>query len=226
MPEAQPFDVAFGQVMAQHRSAAGATQEDVARSARALGLGWKASTVGGLESGHRHWQPIEVLLAPFVLAGLSERGWVNAPTLPELLAEMGAVEPGFDGRTLAQAALGRASAEHITPPQLDHAAGTAETTAAAYDRIRSELGEAERKAARRYGLDEHEIAEAAHFLWARSLTEEREARVSDAVRSDPNANRRALRAAITRELLAFVTEHVTTKQGKARGTRPEARTKR
>ncbi len=151
-----------------------------------------------------------MLLAPFILAGVSPRGWYEAPTLPELLAELEPVEPGYDGRTLANLATGRASAP-------DPGAGTGAFLREAGEYVDAQLGEAERKAAHRYYLDTNVMLEAARFLWARSLTEEREARLAIALRDDPGADRRTLRSNITRDLLTAITERIAENASNATG---------
>ena len=73
-----------------------------AQAARRLGLDWKAVTVTQLEKGHRHWKPVEVLLAALVLELAEGVGGSDAspPTLPALLGEMGPPWSRFDGLAL------------------------------------------------------------------------------------------------------------------------------
>ena len=67
---------------------------------------------------------------------------------------------------------------------------------------RSARGEVELRAAKHIGVEPSEVSVAAFGCWGRSLTEERDARVLDAVAGATPRTAQALRGHVTRQLIA------------------------
>jgi transcriptional regulator with XRE-family HTH domain len=200
----------LGQVVAENlrrlREDAGFRQDDLARRSRLVGLDWTASTVAAVETNRRAVALDEAFLLTMVLecsfadlldgdgaARLGSRAEVDLETLRQLATgEKGGEVTGFTTSERSRAAR---EAEHelrrlrplwpkMTLNDLHRAEEAAE-------------GEAERKAARRLGVDPVTISVIAHRVWGHSLTAERDEQAG------PDAGA-AARGHITRALLDFL----------------------
>ncbi len=172
------------------RKQQGLTQDDVAERARQQGLGWTRATVGKIEAGGRELGLAEFLLLPLILSttiadlvpvadyvALSESVAVPAQALLDLLA----------GKLNIHTQVMR-PVPHLTvdaqPPPIRHDA----------------LREAERKAAKRLGLDPIELSTLAHKRWGMGLTERRDQLLSEQATAGDPRTRQALRGWVTRQL--------------------------
>lgn len=200
------------------RERGGLSQEDVARAARDFGFSWSRSVIAAIEGGRRELEAGELLLLPAVLdLAMLEDG----PTLAELIRSpddnptMIEVIPGaaFDDDVLGRLLSG----EHIVPGLQNFEAVIPLTRASMakagddFKRLkeyrrwwpqaqigvlqlaeRAAAGDAEQKAARRLGVPAVAVSVLAFRSWGRSLTAERDARVSSNTQGD--ASRRQLQA--------------------------------
>ena len=215
-----------GQAVRNLREQHGKRQDDVARSARTLGLTWTASKVAALERGDKALPAEELLLLPLVLA----QAQCGQPSLADLLPQgSGTVRLGdqtaMPAAVLAQVIRGEnidirevdsptiresftrieAWAEEGGPRRDVHIRAILEV---APDRNSRELhaaertaGDAERIAARRLGVPSLAIIAAALATWGHGLTQERDTRAAQ--RAGPGASARTAQAArghVTREL--------------------------
>ncbi len=216
-----------GQAVRSLREQHGKRQDDVARSARTLGLSWTASKVAALERGDKALPAEELLLLPLVL----EKAMCGQPSLADLLPDgSGTVRLGdqtaMPAAVLAQVVRG----EHVDISEVDspsiresfarieawaEAGGPKRSMsifraamAVAPGRDSRELaaveraaGDAERIAARRLGVPSLALIAAALATWGHGLTQERDARAAE--RAGPGASARTAQAArghVTRAL--------------------------
>ncbi|MDQ3531401.1 MAG: hypothetical protein M3456_03340 [Actinomycetota bacterium] len=170
----------------EHRTARGWTREDLAGSARQLGLDWTEGTVRHLEDGSRGVGDDLLALLLIFRVGLGDfLGTDGHPVLighyrlerPAELAEI--VDGTFFTSGLAL--------ERSLPLQGQQ------------DRFRA----ADQKAARALGVSVSALNEASHRLWKWYLSDEREFRLEAAIgdREVSPRSRQALRGHITRKLL-------------------------
>lgn len=175
------------------------TQDEVAAAAQRLGFPWGRSTVAAIEAGDREISAEELLALPFILSeavaqfpGFTAAGMpLSALALPGKTARLALSEHLELTHTQAQRYLERGD-----PAYRVKTAGDAVT-------------EADRKAARRLGVEVDVLLSAAYTLWDRSLPAERDRRVSG--RSGPDATARtvqALRGHVTRELLGELADYL------------------
>lgn len=201
---AKPLATALGQEIKALRERAGLRQEDVARAASAMGLDWSRSSIAALETGRRDLSAGELLLLPLVLRlalGLDRL------EVSDLLPGDRAMIEVAEGAHLSAGQLRRLLAGHASDvdPGLVVTADAAET-AAAMVAVSLEhplgAGEAERKAAARLNRPMIMILLASYRRWGRSLTDERDRRLAEAVseRAKPRTVQ-AIRGHITRALL-------------------------
>ncbi len=205
---------AFGaKLLRDLRDKVSARQEDVARAGRRAGLPWSAATVAAIEARRRDLTIDELLALGNVLSVLSGKpcrlvvdvdsndATVRAGTVHE-------VEVQAPGSFVVRQDLGvrwrdaREGIEHNVRalrvwPDAKRADLEAAHVAAG--------GEAERKAATRFKVDALAVALAARKLWRRSLSEERDSRVSEGATGRAQQTRRGH---VTRELLAELEPHV------------------
>lgn len=215
-----------GRAVRQLREQHGQRQDDVARSARELGLTWTASKIAALERGDKALPAEELLLLPLVLASAQ----CGQPSLADLLPDgSGAVRLG-DQTAMPAAVLAQVTrGEDIDITEVDsprmrerlarieqwaNSGGPQQMTAmvraalAISDTTSRELvdaeraaGDAEQIAARRLGVPVAAVVAAALGTWQRGLTEERDARAAE--RAGHGATPRTVQAArghVTREL--------------------------
>jgi hypothetical protein len=216
-----------GQAVRRFRQQHGKRQDDVARSARTLGLTWTASKVAALERGDKALPAEELLLLPLVLA----QAQCGQPSLADLLPQgSGTVRLG-DQTTMPAAVLAQVvrgediDIREVDSPTIRESVAQIEAwakeggpkrmtsifravMAVAPDRNSRELaaaesaaGDAERIAARRLSVPSLAIIAAALATWGHGLTQERDARAAQ--RAGPGASARTAQAArghVTREL--------------------------
>ncbi len=215
MPEAKPITLAavIGERVRALRESLGDSQDDLARGVRDLGLNWQRSTVAALEAGTRGLSVEELVVlcrllraAPHELVGTDEEVSLGPHSTARgdavrrlLTGESDFAADDFDSRFDRDVRRGLKAGDeldqamqHLWPrSRLDQ-------RVAAY---RASTGEAEQKLARRLNVDRWLLSIAAYRLWGRSLSEERDARVS--AEAPPDATIRqlqALRGHVTRSL--------------------------
>lgn len=172
------------------------TQDDLARLVRRAGLRWTRSTVSALWNGEKSLDVEELVVlsryltpAPYLLGGTgSVRVAAEEVELAEVRTALGTPQRQRQARsqggqlTAKDAADFLAFAEHVASAQ--------------------EVGEAEAKAARKLGVSAADFEAAALKCWGRSLTAERDARVTNLAPPDvAPRSRQALRGRVTRHLL-------------------------
>lgn len=184
--ETKPLSAVIGAGLAAWRAQQGLRQEDVALSARHVGLMWTRPTVAAVELGRRELTATELLLLPVVLegaaAGISARLW-------ELVAEDAKVrvspETWLIGRQVRYL-LGEPN------PRQEWLMGEP----------RADLPtEAERKAAGRLGVAPETVVRRGRARWGHRLDDEREQRLG-VTSGVPARTVQARRGHITRQLIA------------------------
>lgn len=200
----------------------GRRQEDVAAAARGCGFEWGGSTIANLEAGRRQLSAEELLMLPLILqVGLGLDELVPLSLLLRGPVEWVEVTPQARVKPMAAIDLVTGARPRINPNGLDLPM-TRQTT-----RVREQWlsrvkelravwpttqrniaraldgagGEAERKAARKLGVPPEYVAVAAHRLWGRGLTAERDRRVADGADGEDARTVQALRGHVTRQLL-------------------------
>ena len=159
-------------------------QGDVADRARGLGLEWDRDTVAKIETGHRELKLVEFLLLPLILA---------CP-LADLFPPGGLV-PLTPSVALTTDQLTRLLRGDLIPVDLSRVVKGAKRLIQ-----RDALREAERKAAKRLGLDPIELSTLAHKRWGMGLTEKRDQLLTEEARAGDLRSRQALRGWVTRQL--------------------------
>lgn len=197
-------------------------QEEVAQRARFYGLEWTRSIVAALETGRRRITLTEFLALPQILADLSGEDVtladllvgqvietapgieVDPESLPEVLAH---------GRPRLVPVLDRTEAAWQSAFGLDLPGGIFEGVDESMqaEAWLSGRGEAEQKAARRIDVPAGFVGLAAHALWGRSFTAERDARVAErAAEGASDRSLQAIRGHVTRDLTEQVQSHLQT----------------
>jgi hypothetical protein len=203
-----PLAQNVGAGLRRFRLARGLRQEDVARVARDAGLAWTRAVVVSLEAGRRYLTIDEFArLTPMLQALGVHRGEGDEVHLFNRGASAGLVVRGLgiereqvvETRSAARARrdhVGRmALARRVSPGPHGADAVPAATTAAG--------GELEQRVGRARRLDPFVVALVAIQTWTRSLTAERDRRVTERASSDAQPHiLRALRGHVTRELVA------------------------
>jgi transcriptional regulator with XRE-family HTH domain len=178
---------------ARRRRELGKTQDEIARDLRLVGFDWTRATVAAYERGERGISREEEI-------GLLHAYETNLPTV---LDGFGFLQITPAMRTQAEDVI-RILAKGLF-------ADDASVLEPGYD---VEAGfDAEAKTAARFGVEPILVVRAAHRLWGRGLTDERERRIAE--RADPDASPRtlqAIRGHVTRELVAELAPKVTIKR--------------
>ena len=163
-----------------------------------------------LEAGQKAIGVEELMLLPSILSDV--RG------APVAMSEIVESDERFnlnESVAATRADMSRVFAD--VPADLDHAAR---------DSIRADVRLAERKAARRLGVEPRVVVEIARELWGRSLARERDRIVSERADAggDP-ARLRALRGQVTRKLVGQLAGEIEKRktEGKGNGEHPETR---
>ncbi len=203
MSARREFQEIVGDAARARRQALGLRQDEVAWRCGLAGFAVTRSVVDAIERGARQLELPELLS---LLAALDM-------SLADLLGGAGEVAQSGDlsvnGDVLLKQALGESPTWTIT----SHGSGRTFNVQPATGRVtgRGSLdellglrpGEAETKAARRLGVTVEDIHAAAEITWGRTLTTERDARVSGIASPHETPRRlQALRGHVTRTLLA------------------------
>jgi len=212
---------------------AAASHEDVARAARHYGLRWTVQWVTAVERGHRMPTAEQLVALPIVLTeafghrvGLADlllgdepvklrakviedepavpvsgsylREVATAPPYRRPFAMPGMTTSGIDG---GDGALARAAAKMREISR----AGLGDVDIRALHRAEAGAGDVEDKLARKLGVAPIIVIAAAAGLWGRSLTEERQARLTvDTFSDEPHPQP----ATVMRRLKAELTERI------------------
>ncbi len=203
------------------RLAHNARQEDVARGALSLGLDWTRSTVAAIEAGRRVLSIEELLLLPAIvgigygaacrldeLLGVTPQGfeeWRDEPIAltPSLVVNLREIWPAI------MSDAGRADLVNRLPTLgVDALVTVSEPASASANALaptvqRAAFGLAERHAADRLGVSPLAVSVAAHRLWKRSFSDERDRRVSEQGDAGPRTLR-ARRGHVTRSMLTEI----------------------
>lgn len=212
------FRQAVGAQIRKLREQRGVRQEIVALMARRWGLPWTSATVAQMETGRRHLTAEEWLLLPAVLTRTLHPAepYTWADLIPKLMKGQITLTAGAGTDPLALQSLvekkGVINAEEedrFDTPYTRHLQAWAEIERQQRQKGRiSSAGppldvitDVDRKAGRSLNVPPGSITQAAHRLWNRSLTEEREFRLVAAGHELSSPRRaQALRGAVTRDL--------------------------
>ncbi|TFE48998.1 XRE family transcriptional regulator [Streptomyces sp. ICN441] len=214
--DAPTFAVAIGGQLRQAREEAQRTAEDVAQTARHLGLAWHRPTVGQIELGKRGLTAAELLLLPMVygrplrdlLPPADGAVWLTEETAvygAELHRVLDAeYAPGKSGRLGPGSWHRRKRISEEDALEFVHrlAAKSSPWPHGAQVKHLEQPDEAETKAAKKLDTTPHYVAYTARELWGHGLVAEREARLAE--RPDLPESPRALQAArghVTRTLI-------------------------
>ncbi len=204
-----------GENVRRWREEAGASQDDLATKARAVGLRWTRSKVAALERGEKSIGVEDLVLLAEAIGGSGEPA-----TVADLLAGEGSVRLS-DQRVLYRESLRRflsgapvsvlvkdvpggierrREAMKSAPAMFDRMVQLAgpETEGHLAEHAEKHAGEAEERAGRALGLNKIEVAYLSVGLWGCTLAEERDRRVGGDV---PAASRSARRGRETRKLI-------------------------
>jgi transcriptional regulator with XRE-family HTH domain len=207
------FDAVVGTNVKRMRTERGYSQDDLARLCRDRGLKWSRSTVAAVEACTKKISAEELVLLPIVLdveieefvrhqgtIRLGDEVVLRRWQILLILANDGNLETAKP-RDDEVSILGRGWVESIRPSlgqEVDRSRRTKMKRARA-----SASGEAEQKAARKFGIAAENLAYQAFDLWGRSLTEERDRRLEQEINTTAASKSvQALRGHITRQLLA------------------------
>jgi transcriptional regulator with XRE-family HTH domain len=232
-------DQAIGQRLKELRLELGLRQDQVATAARKAGLDWTQATVAAIERGNRALSLGEWFLLSTVI-GFATGYATHQVELADLLPASGRValseETTADVDVLRDALAGRLTdpdrkvlADFDTPfirraneGIRRHVAKMKEllplwrgmTMNGYRDAQNAARGDAERKAARKLGVEPLRLSAAAHGRYGRSFTEERDARVADQAPADASPRSlQALRGHVTRAMLAELAPALERKEG-------------
>jgi transcriptional regulator with XRE-family HTH domain len=204
-----------------------ARQEDVARGAVALGLDWTRSTVAAIEAGRRVLTLEETLLLPAIVGlgyGAAVRlgdlltpsgqaqgfpGWHDEQVAltPLLTVSLSEIVHALESPTWAGVAFRAPAASMVSEAEAQLGDGRAPGGGLIRWRLqrvkRDALGLAEQHAARKLRISPLAVSVAAYLLWDRSLSDERDRRVSEQGEAPPRTLQ-ARRGHITRAMLAEI----------------------
>src|SRR5579884_968483 len=209
MPSPKPQVPTLEQVIGRNLRRLLGTQDEAARLARGIGLNWGRSTIAALEAGTKTLDAGELLALALGVAPMGE-----------LLAGDGDVRFGAVRTSLARA---RAAFAGGAPDLSSEDVGyllhglalIGSGDAAGIDLGPVPYGEAEEKAARKFGVNVETLVKAAQRRWGRSMSAERDARVADmAPEGIAPRSRQALRGQVTRQLLTELEPALVKKQRK------------
>lgn len=183
--ETKPLSAVIGSGLAKLRTDHGLRQEDVAFTARHIGLAWTRATVTAIELGRRELTATEVLLLPVLLEEATKR----PVPLWELVGKSAKVtispEVWLSG-THVRYVLGEAN------PHEEAVIG---------EPLADLPTDAERKAATRLGVTPETVVRRGPSRWGHRLDDERDRRLGDT--SEVSARTvQARRGHITRQLIA------------------------
>jgi transcriptional regulator with XRE-family HTH domain len=203
MPKKKPktapprIDQVLGRNLERLRKEKGWSQDDLVSRGWQVGLPWSRSTIAALESGKRAVELGEVVLLALILNS----------TVAELLAGDDVTLVGEETRIwlddVRLVLMSDQQAAQESFPDI-HTRVSKVRALDGYNRVMlSANGEAEQKAARKFGVTPLTIAQAAYDIWGRSLTDERNLQVEQLDCVDETSTRQvqALRGHVTRQLL-------------------------
>jgi transcriptional regulator with XRE-family HTH domain len=194
------LNVLVGTNIRRLRTEAGITAEELAIRLRLFGLAWTRSTITALETGRKTIDIAEFVALVMAFGGSVEElfGGAGYGLLPD-----GDPRPLQELRELFGGGSNRSSLN-----VLDASIGF--VADASWGPDSASRNEAEQKAARKFGVDVATVTSFSSVIWGRSLTEEREARVTERVDGTvPRRTLQAIRGQVTRELLTELEPHVT-----------------
>jgi transcriptional regulator with XRE-family HTH domain len=218
----------LGQLLGDHlrliREERNLSHDEVARQARAVGLPWSRATVLAFESGQRKSVALEELILLSYAFGVEPADWFVgkgwAKLTPDARATLAVIRTMLAGSPTDQWT--RISKRMWDLPEFKHAPGIVGAqfeklnqrlkrakqtlgpdapTEAAIKAVEAAAGQAEVKAAHKLRVDPLDVSLTAFKLWGRSLTQERDRRISEAIRSVSFRSFQATRGHITRVLL-------------------------
>lgn len=226
---------------------AAASHDDVARAARRYGLSWTTQWVAAVERGQRAPTAEQLIALPMVLAeafghriGMADLLMGNAPVVLGKEAPDGTAPAPVSGAYLREVvtaspyrrpfsapgtpfstvdsgdgALARAAAKMREISR----AGLGDVDIRALARAEAGAGDVEDKLARKIGVAPIIVIAAAASLWGRSLTEERQARLTaDTFSDEPHPKP----AVVMRRLTTDVTDRIEEAAAKANAPTPPA----
>lgn len=206
------MQAAVGQRIRDIRSERGLTQDALASALHRHGVGWNRSMLAKVERGERRPLLEELLLVAWALSVpvsellpaegalvLTEEATIDARAARVLLS-------GWDPAAWATLQVGQLDVPFHESLRQRHggdvgAAHPVQVQAPAFAADLAADEEAERRAAKRLKVDPAAVAAAAHKAWGRTLSTERERRVS--MQTEPgmsDRSRQALRGHVTRQL--------------------------
>lgn len=218
----------LGQLLGEHlrviRSEQGLSDEDVARRARAVGLPWSRATVLAFENGKRKSVAVEELLLLSYAFGVEPGDWFVgkgwAQLTPEARASLGVIRtmlagsptdqwtrinerlwdlpkfkdaPGVIGAQFERLNERLRKAKQVLGPDA--------ATETAIKAVEAAAGKAEVKAAYKLRVEPLDVSLTAFRLWGRSLSQERDRRVSEAIRTMTFRSLQTTRGRVTRMLI-------------------------
>lgn len=186
-------------------------QDEVAERARLYGLEWSRSIVAALETGRRRVLVTEFFVLPKLLEDLVGEPVTLADLVrgqhievaPGVEVDNDALQAALPGRPEVVASLSTDDKWWEAALGSDDPGGILDAIPTANREVAwlSGNGEAEQKAARRLDLPPGHVGLAAHALWGRSLTAERDDRVQRRLVGDePDRTVQAVRGHVTRKL--------------------------
>lgn len=195
MSEAMPFAALLGRRLRERRLELGLRQDDVARRcAYRYGLPLTRSVIDAIERGTRDLTipEVAVILAVLGMSLEDALGGGGVVALSDVVA--------VRADKLVDQLVGRRATWAFATRSPQTGRLTWRTSLSGYVH---EVGDAEQKIGRRLDVTPEVVAEAAHKLWGRSLTDERDRRVGEQASEDATPRTlRALRGHVTRALLA------------------------
>ncbi|MDQ4149937.1 MAG: helix-turn-helix domain-containing protein [Actinomycetota bacterium] len=218
----------LGQLLGEHlkqiRREQDLGQEDVARRANTVGLPWSRETVQAFENGGRKSVTVEELILLSYAFGVEPSDWFVgkgwAQLTPDARASLGVIRTMLAGSPTEQWTRINErmwdipefkSAPGIIGAQFEklnerlrrakEVLGPDATTETAIKAVEAAAGKAEVKAAHKLRVDPLDISLAAFRMWGRSLTQERDRRVSEAIRSVTLRSLQTTKGRVTRILL-------------------------
>ena len=192
------IDQVLGMNLDRMRKEKGWSQDDLVSRGWQVGLAWSRTTIAALEDGKRAVELGEVVLLALILNS----------SVADLLAgddvTLVGEETGIWLDDVRQVLMSDQQAARESFPDIHRRVSEVREELDDYNRVMlSANGEAEQKAARKFGVTPQTIAQAAYDKWGRSLTDERNLQVQQLDWVDETSTRQvqALRGHVTRQLL-------------------------
>lgn len=198
------------------RTAAGLTQDELARKVREAGGDWDQAAVARLEGGRRGVSPEQLLILGSALEvelwrliGGRDNDWIRlSPTARQRTRAIRAAYGGQAVGTIPAGDFDDPGTRSVRKFFGDRqellrrvAAVWPEATRPQGHAVVDAVGDAERKAARRLGVDPVVLSAAAYRTWGRSFAEHRDAAAAE-LGAGSRRSLQAVRGHVTRQLLA------------------------